>query len=62
MIRLIAGTALACCCLRPWTQQRPTATDNMMVVTFEKASQGQVTYTRNASQPRFKPLAESVHG
>ena len=61
-VGLTCGTALACCCLQPWTRQRPTASDNVMVVTLEKASQSQVTYTRNASQPRFKPLAESAHG
>ena len=61
-IGLTCGTALACGCLQPWTRQRPTLSDNMMVVTYEMASQSQVTYTHNSVQPRFKPLVETAHG
>jgi hypothetical protein len=62
LVGLVVGIALSCCCLRPFCQQRPTPSDNMMVVTFEMAWQSKVTYTRNAGQPRFKPLPESSHG
>ena len=30
--------------------------------TFDKQSQSQVTYTRKATAPRFKPLPEAAHG
>ena len=60
-VGLVVGLALACCCLRPFWQ-RASQRDNMAVLTYEKASQSQVTYSRNAMTPRFRPLPESSHG
>jgi hypothetical protein len=57
LLGLAFGVVLTCRCMRP----APVAT-RTCAATLDKQSQAQTTYTWKATEPRFKPLAESSHG
>ena len=58
---LVLGIAIGYYLGRTKAETKETASQ-ATVVTGEVASQAPTTYTRDAVQPRFRPLPEAAHG